>query len=438
MPEILPFRGLRYNQKKVEMYDVVAPPYDVISSQQQKRLYERSPYNVVRLILGREEDRYASAASFLEQWKREAVVSPDGEPSLYLLHQTFQGRDDTTIVRKGMIALCRLEEFDKKIVLPHEKTLSKPREDRLRLMKSTGANFSQIFSFYSDPEKKIDHHFNGTSKKEPIIDVTYEDVQNQVWRISDPSVVQAVQDELRSKQVLIADGHHRYETALEYREFMRSGNPGHTGNEPYNYVMMFFTNVDAEGLVIYPTHRLVHSLPSFDPARFLEAVSRHFIVREFKDEEAALSALESTSVPSFAVLMQGSPSIEMLSLRPASIPSEVVSDDVPDIVKQLDVTVLHSVILKDILGISPEAQVQKKNLEYVRDSQEAFQAVLKGSAQLAFVMNATKIQQVRDVAVSGYTMPQKSTFFYPKLLSGLVINDMNAGGYQESRKSTRA
>ena len=438
MPEILPFRGLRYNQKKVDMYNVVAPPYDVISPQHQKRLYERSPYNVVRLILGREEDRYASAASFLKQWKHDEVLLPDGEPSFYLLHQTFQGRDDTTIVRKGMIALCRLEEFDKKIVLPHEKTLSKPREDRLKLMKSTGANFSQIFSFYSDPEKKIDHHFNGTSKTAPIMDVTYEDVQNQVWRISDSSVIRAVQDDLRSKQVLIADGHHRYETALEYRELMRSANPGQTGNEPYNYVMMFFTNVDDEGLVIYPTHRLVHSLPSFEPARFLEAVSRHFIVREFKDEEAAVSALESSSVPSFAVLMQGNPSIQMLSLRPASVPSEVVSDDVPDIVKQLDVTVLHSVILKDILGISPEAQVQKKNLEYVRDSQEAFQAVLKGSAQLAFVMNATKIQQVRDVAVSGYTMPQKSTFFYPKLLSGLVINDMNAGGYQESRKSTRA
>ena len=393
---------------------------------------------MVRLIPGREEDRYASAASFLDHWKKNGILSDAKTPSLYLLHQTFQNRENMRVVRKGLIALCRLEEFEKKVVLPHEKTLSKPREDRLRLFKATGANFSQIFSLYSDPEKKVDRHVNGTARDIPMIDVTYEDVQNRMWRIEDKDVIQAVQRELALKQVLIADGHHRYETALAYRDLMRAQNPRHTGTELYNYVMMFFTNVDDDGLVIFPTHRLVHSLAGFDPERFLESASEHFIVREFKDEEAALSALESSSVTSFAVLMTGNPTIEMLSLRPASIPSEIIGDPIPDVVKNLDVTILHSVLLKDVLGISAEAQEQKKNLDYVRDSRDAFQAVLKGRAQLAFVMNATKIQQVRNVATSGHTMPQKSTFFYPKLLTGLVINDMNRRDHEEARSSKRA
>ena len=424
MPEIIPFRGFRYNQTKVDLHDVVAPPYDVISPEHQARLYERSPYNVVRLILGREEDRYASGAVALSRWIGESILVKDPEPSMYILHQEFDGEKEKPIIRKGLVALCRLEDFDKKVILPHEKTLSKPREDRLKLFKATNSNFSQILSFYSDPEKEVDRILNGLSKTKPEVDVGFDDIQNRLWKVTDAAVIQNVQRALAEKQVLIADGHHRYETALAYRDWMRSRASNYNGNELFNYVMMFLTNVDDEGLVIYPTHRLIHSLPSFDRKTFLESLSKFFIIREFKDEEAVAIALASNSVPSFGLLMAGDPAVYLLSLRPTSPAAEIVRDPLPPEVKELDVTILHNVVLKDILGISVEAQEQKTNLEYVRDAQEAYQSVLKGHAQLAFIMNATKIQQVRSVAKAGFTMPQKSTYFYPKLVSGLVLNVM--------------
>src|SRR3989338_461514 len=345
MPEIIPFRGFRYNQSKVDIHDVVAPPYDIIPPERSERLYDRSPYNVVRLILGREADRYASSAATLKQWISEAILMRDPNPAFYVLHQEFEGDDGKPITRKGFVALCRLEEFEKKIVLPHEKTLAKPKEDRFKLFKATNSNFSQIFSFYSDPEKKIDRMLNGVAKTKPAIDVSYDDVRNSVWTVTDNDVIQNIRAAIAEKQVLIADGHHRYETALAYRDWMRSNAAHHTGREPYNYVMMFFTNVDDEGLVIYPTHRLIHSLPLFDRGKFLESVERFFIVREYKDEEAIMIALASSSVPSFGLLMGGDSTVYLLSLKPTTLPTEIVRDPFPPEVKELDVTILHSLIL---------------------------------------------------------------------------------------------
>ena len=358
----------------------------------------------------------------------------DPNPAFYVLHQEFEGDDGKPITRKGFVALCRLEEFEKKIVLPHEKTLAKPKEDRFKLFKATNSNFSQIFSFYSDPEKKIDRMLNGVARTKPAIDVSYDDVRNSVWTVTDNEVIQNIRAAIAEKQVLIADGHHRYETALAYRDWMRSNAAHHTGRELYNYVMMFFTNVDDEGLVIYPTHRLIHSLPLFDRGKFLESVERFFIVREYKDEEAIMIALASSPVPSFGLLMGGDSTVYLLSLKPTTLPTEIVRDPLPPEVRELDVTILHSLILKDLLGISMEAQEQKRNLNYVRDAQEAYQSVLKGHAQLAFVMNATKIHQVRSVARAGFTMPQKSTYFYPKLVSGLVVNVMDDEGSGRGNK----
>ena len=426
MPEIAPFRGYRYNPETVDLHAVVAPPYDVISPELQARLYEKSPYNVVRLILGREENRYASAAEAFQQWQKEGVLRRDAKPALYLLHQLFDGPEGSTVKRKGFVAVCRLEEFDKQIVLPHEKTLSEPREDRLKLFTATNSNFSQIFCLYSDPEKYIDRSLNGSAKSNPEIDVTFEGVQNKLWPVTEESVIGDVRKVLSSKQVLIADGHHRYETALAFRDQVRSANPAHTGNEPYNFVMMFFTNVDDEGLAIYPTHRLVHSLTGFDAGRFLKKAGEYFIIREFDDPASLLSALESSSVPSFGLQLAGERVTRLLSLKPVRPAGEILQDTLPPEVRELDVTLLHFAILRDMLGISMEAQEAKRNLEYVRDFSEALNAVKSGKAQLAFLMNATKIQQVRSVARAGHTMPQKSTYFHPKLLSGLVLNRLDS------------
>lgn len=425
MPEILPFRGLRYDQSRVNLQDVIAPPYDVIAPEYQERLYEKSPYNIVRLILGREENRYGSAAAFFQQWQDERILIREEKPSFYLLHQIFGEKDGRPITRRGLIALCRLEEFDRQIVLPHEKTLAKPREDRFKLFKATHANFSQVLSLYSDPGLELQQKLNGVARAELAIDVLFEQVQNKLWIIQQQDVLEDVRALFSGKQVMIADGHHRYETGLAYRDFMKAQNPGHTGEELYNFIMMFFTNIDDEGLVIYPTHRVVHSLPVLDRKKILERLEQWFILRDFSDEGVLQRALASSSVQSFGLCMKGDPLLYLLSLKPNLNPSEIIRDSIPKEVRELDVTVLHSLILAGILGISPAAQEQKRNLDYVRDAHEAFDAVRAGAAQLAFVMNAPNIQQVRAVAKAGHTMPQKSTFFYPKLVSGLVINRMS-------------
>jgi len=424
MPEVAPFRGLRYNKAKVELDDVVAPPYDVISPALQDRLYKKNPWNVVRLILGREENRYEAAAGTFHQWQHDDILVREPSPSIYLLHQIFDGPGGDPVTRKGFIALCRLEEFDKKIVLPHEKTHAKPKEDRLKLFQATRSNLSQIFSLYADPEKEVDRAMNGISKTDPAIDVTYDGVHNKLWPVVDDSVIGSVRQFMASRQALIADGHHRYETALAYREMMRAGNLRHTGEEPYNFVMMFFTNVDDTGLVIYPTHRVVHSLASFDVKDFLDRAAGHFIVREFEQHSALLSALGSSAGPSFVMIAQGRQSGILLSLKPVLPVDEVISDPLPPEVKELDVTILHRLVLRNLLGISLEAQEAKQHIDYIRDASEAVSLVASGTAQLAFLMNATKIQQVRAVANAGHTMPQKSTYFFPKLLSGLVINSL--------------
>ena len=425
MPEILPFRGYRYDLSRVDIQDVVAPPYDVISPQQQSQFYDKSPFNVVRLILGREEDRYASAAKYFLEWQDTGLLARDKKPCFYALQQKFDGLDGKRITRKGFIVLCRLEEFEKKIVLPHEKTLAKPREDRFKLFKATNANFSQIFSLYSDPEKRVDSSLNGATNKPPTVEVVFEDVENRIWMVDDEKSIAAIQGFLAGKQVLIADGHHRYETALAYRDFMRSQNKKTSGREGYEYVMMFFTNLEDEGLMIYPTHRLVHSLTRFDAREFLTRISEHFVCREFKDQHTLVLALQSSAMKSFGLVLQGDPTFRLITLKPTAPVAEIVRENGPREVRELDVTLLHSLILRDMLRISSEAQEQKLNLTYVKSLDEAIETTNSGKAQLAFLMNATKIEEVRAVAKAGFTMPQKSTYFYPKLLSGLLINKLD-------------
>ncbi|MCU0453784.1 MAG: DUF1015 domain-containing protein [Bacteroidetes bacterium] len=424
MPTIRPFRALRYDPSKAPLPSVVAPPYDVISPEQQERYYATHPNNVIRLILGREADRYAAAAATLKAWQVEHVLVRDAKPALYLLHQSFAGPNGTPITRKGFIALCRLEEFDKRIVLPHEKTLSKAKEDRFKLFQATNSNFSQVFSLYWDREKLVDAALNGSSRKPPTMEVTFEEVENKMWAIEDHEIVNEVTRIMADKQVLIADGHHRYETGLAYRDLMRSKTPGYTGNELFNYIMMFFCNLEDEGLVIYPTHRLVHSLPSFDRPALLKHLERLFLIREMNSLSMLQAALASASTRSFGMVCADGDKFWMASLKPTLTAAQVVPDEIPNEVKELDVTLLHTVVLRDLLGISAEAQEKKLNLDYVKGAEEAVEATRTGKAQLSFILNATKLEEVRSAARAGHVMPQKSTYFYPKLLSGLVLNLM--------------
>jgi uncharacterized protein (DUF1015 family) len=424
MPEIKPFRGILYNQASVNLADVVAPPYDVISPQLQESLYEVSPYNVVRLDFGREEDRYATAAQLFSEWSGAEILQNDEVPAIYFLVQDFKSLEGRDMQRQGFIAICRLEELGKSSVLPHEKTLPKPKEDRLKLLQATHANFSQIFCVYDDAERRIEkplRHY--LQKSEPAVEVTLEGVRNRIWKISDGEEISAIQQFMSMQKVLVADGHHRYETALEFRNIMMKNNPNHTGDEPYNFIMMYFTNLRDKGLTILPTHRILRNMPMFNAKSFLQQLSLYFLVDKQTNLEELMSTLKRKRQFAFGLILAEEPRYHLFSLMSESHLKSLVPSKIPRVLRKLDVTILHAVVFEKILGIPTESQ--KQYLDYVKDAREAENVVSKGVAQAAFLMNPTPLDQVRDAAETGHTMPQKSTYFYPKLLSGLVMHSLD-------------
>ena len=425
MPDIKPFCGILYNPSKVDFSNVVAPPYDVISPLQQNDLYAASPQNIVRLILGREQDRYAEAARNYLQWKNDGVLTRDTTPSFYLLAQNFSTPDGSKIERIGFIARCRLEDFSKGTVLPHEKTHSKPKEDRFQLMQAVKANFSQIFCLYNDLHNTARQSYESVRTQPPVIDVTYEGVRNRLWRMNEPENIESLTKATEGKKIFVADGHHRYETALAYRDLMMRQNPRHTGNESYNYVMMYLANIDDSGLIILPTHRVLYGMEGFNAEGFLHDLDKFFHVEKFANAQELLSNLHRHQRYAFGIVAALGPKYVLCSLRESLRIADLVEPTIPTVLHQLDVILLHNVIIEKILCISQESQLQKRNLDYVKDAEEAVSSVKSGKAQVVFLLNATPIEQVRAVAEAGQTMPQKSTYFYPKLLSGLVINSLD-------------
>lgn len=417
MPSIKPFKGIFYNHRTVNIDDVVAPPYDVISPELQTTLYDRHPANVVRLIYGREEDRYTSAARYFSEWQASGILERDEKESVYLLLQNFLLHDGSRVERKGFIAACELEDIGKGSIVPHERTLANPKEDRFKLFHSTKAMFSQIFSLYNDPHHVLDIIFDRSKKTPPMFDVVFEEIRNRIWKVSDNDTIELIRQFLADRRVYIADGHHRYETALIYRDSMRLQYSS-KGTEPFNFVPMFFTNMYDPGLIVLPTHRILHSIPAFSRQKLLEKL-RSFFITETKQSLPQLeSALRAEKSRSFGLII-GNP-LEFILLR-SNQSNASLEHEIPNVLADLDVTILHSIIIKDILGVSEEDQIKKKNLDYVKEAQQAYDYVHEGKAQAAFLMNPTRVDQVCAVAESGYTMPQKSTYFYPKLLSGLVM-----------------
>ncbi|HXI09491.1 MAG TPA: DUF1015 domain-containing protein [Thermodesulfobacteriota bacterium] len=439
MAEIIPFRGVLYNAAKVgDMNKVMAPPYDVISPKKQDELYARHPNNIVRLDLNKTtpadtdaDNRYTRAAATLQKWLSEGILLRDERPALYYYTQTYTLKDGTKQTRKGFISLARLVDFGKG-VHPHERTLSGPKADRLKLMQASSANFSCIFSLYSEPGLGINALFDRASKAlSPAIAVQDDDgIENTVWRIDDPAIISSVTEAMKDKTLFIADGHHRYETALNYRNMMREKAGSFTGDEPYNYVMMYLSNMDDTGMTIWPTHRVVHSLKGFDAGSFLAECSKYFAVTEFAydpSSEAAvrkefLKKLESSEKTSFGLHIRRKDAYYVLTIKSADTMDSVFGSTIPDVFKDLDVTVLHSLVFARILGMTQEAQEAQQNLIYIKSSEEALNAMNDDANQLVFLLNPTKIEQVKAVAEAGSVMPQKSTYFYPKLLTGLTIN----------------
>ncbi len=448
MAVLAPFRGIFYDQKTIkDIALVVTPPYDIISKEEQEKYYQRHPYNIIRLVLGKDlpEDndrinKYSRAANHLETWQKESVLIRDTLPSICYYKQEFTIKKDQKKTRKGFIALIKLEDFTSGVVLPHEKTMTEPKSDRLRLIESCNANLSPIFSLYYDPEKKIERIIEEKIHPTPFIDFVNDNgIRNQLWKVHDKDIINRVSEGLKDLSLFIADGHHRYETALNYRTQLKKKSKNYSGNEAYNYVMMYLSNMDDGGLVILPTHRLLYNLNDFRPSLFHEKAQKYFHIDEFgfkssNELEVRRKLLNQLEIQgqgqhTFGLYVQGADCYNLLTLKDEDIINSTVMKDVPTVIRGLDVNILQILILNGILGLNDQNMESQRNVDFIEDSDKAIEWVKEGRYQLTFLINPTKIKQVNEASSAHVRMPQKATFFYPKIPSGLVINsiqgDMN-------------
>ncbi len=445
MAFIAPFRALRYDPSRVDVSKAITQPYDKITPEMQDRYYAATPYNVVRIILGKRtpelpmENVYTRAAGFFSDWRHQGIFLQDREPCIYTYSQRFTVPGGVAqMERRGFIALGRIEDYAAGIVFRHEQTLSKPKADRLELLRTTRAHFGQIFMLYSD-SGEVERLL--ATEGQPDIEATDEyGVLHRVWKISNPAVIDSVCTQMVDKKLIVADGHHRYETALAYRNERRlavqgavassgsrQSSPGtvvieqEAGNAPFDWVMMTFVNMNSPGLVVLPTHRVVHSLGSFSTDAFVSRARKYFNVEEVDttvDAARATGLLQQAGRAGTALLVVA-PDRDLLLHTPRG--NELLLQNLSLRQQSLDVVQLHRVLLQEVLGLSEESIRNQENLAYVRDTAEAIHRVRCGDANVAFLMNPVRISQVRDLAFAGEVLPQKSTDFYPKLLTGLTV-----------------
>lgn len=416
----------------------------------QEHYYSASPFNLVRIILGKPEDGdndqknvYTRAAANLRDWHQHGVLKQDPQPAIYYYTQRFTvpasalgtHGGPVEFERRGFIAAGRIHDYSDSVVFRHEQTLAKPKSDRLNLLRATQAHFGQIFMLYSDPHDEIgmmlENSILGVSpggtrqsaadpvlSMEPDIAVTDEyGVLHRVWAISDKKVVEAVKKKMADKKLIIADGHHRYETALNYRN-ERRGNSTDL-DKPYERVMMTLVNMDSRGLVILPTHRVVHSLAKFNREQFIERARKYFEVVPLTGNcEQKMSRLHEAGHHGTTLIAASGDECFLLHARPGT--ADDVLKDVAPLQRQLDVVILHKVLLEHVLGLSEESIRNQENISYHREAEEALKKVREG-ANVAFLMNPIKMEQLREITFAGGVLPQKSTDFYPKMLSGLTI-----------------
>jgi uncharacterized protein (DUF1015 family) len=360
---------------------------------------------------------YARAAGYFRTWRDGHVVLRDAEPSIYYYSQEFVAPGETKPrTRRGFIAAGQLHDYDEKIVFRHEQTLSKPKSDRLNLLRATRTHAGQIFMLYSDPTKAVEKLLNNAG--DLVLDVIDDyGVKNRLWKISEPKTIAAVQAAMKDKKLIIADGHHRYETALNYRKERRASAKTNEPSAPYERVMMTFVNTEDAGLVILPTHRVVHGLKDHSTAEFLKKVEAVFTVSEADKADPVKSLAEKENGTRLLAITQNG--AYLLRARSEKI-SEVLAK-YSSAQRELDVLVLHKIVLEGLLGMTEESIRNQEHINYVRDASEAIARVRSGEAQIAFLMDPVKIDQMSAVAFAGEVMPQKSTDFYPKLLSGLAF-----------------
>ena len=440
MAEVIPFKGILYNTRMInDLADVVAPPFDVISEQEQIQFHERHPQNIIRLTLGKitendtsTDNRYTRAAECLNRWFSDDIILLDEKPAFYLTSMEFSF-EGNRVTRYGLIGLIRLEPFEKGIILPHERTFSKVKSERLELMKTCHSNFSPIFSLFSDEENRIGNKLMHVvhNKSADIVFTDKTEQKHRLWRITDNSVHQFISEALEDKKIFIADGHHRYETALNYRNWLSTQASNFNGNHPANYVMMYLCSMEDSGLIILPAHRMLNEVPVEKRESLIQKAKKYFEIitipyngNSKENLSQFISILKSNaSKHCIGACMKDCQELYLFTLKPG-VMDNMFGDELPEVIRNIDVTVLTRLIFMELLGFDQARLDNEKLIAYSSVAEDAVNAVFAGRHDIAFILNPTKIQQVRDIANAGLIMPRKATYFFPKVITGQVMNSL--------------
>ncbi len=420
MAQIKPFRGVRYTAKAGEMDDLLCPPYDIINEQQRLGYLRKNPNNIVKIELPVEEegvaDRYAAAAATLDGWMKDGIMQRDPKPSLYIYEEEYSIEGETKRVR-GIISLVKIEEFEKGVIMPHEFTLSKPKADRLNLIQATHSNISTIYSLYSDGDSRTASRLERLTGRKPDIEAEEGDCTHRLWVVDDEADVDALCGDFDDRNLYIADGHHRYETSLKYRNMCREA--GAPEGSPCDYVMMLLVNMDEDQFTLFPTHRLIKNVENMDVEGFLKGIEENFHVQEFHGVSSIRPTLseyyeQGSKVTAWYV---GNDTWYLLRLRSSCDEMDKIMPDSSQALKTLDISILHRLVLDRVMHCNNEDCVN-----YTRVFAEAIEAVDEGRYQCCFILNPTRIQDIKNIVDADEKMPQKSTYFYPKPTTGLVMN----------------
>ena len=418
---------MRYNTFLAgKIGELCCPPYDIISEEERLGYIAENEYNVIRLELPKEGgDVYKTAGEVLDMWRNTGVLVHEIKPAVYIYEEEFNAYNKRSSV-KGIIVRVKVEEFSKGVILPHEFTLSKAKADRFNLMKATNCNFSQIYALYMDEEHTTLKTIDRLSDRKPDQKFTDNDhVTHKLWIITDEKVIEKLVNDFADRKLYIADGHHRYETALNYRNYCRENGISKEG-DPQDYQMMYLVDMQHPGLVVFPTHRMVRDLESFDKDEVLKGCEEYFDIKKFTsvgniNSELAKQYKQGKKAFGFYC---GKGEWYLLVLKDIEVMADVLPD-LSEASQQLDVSVLHALILEKTMGIDKENMANQINLTYTKFFEEAIMKVDKGEFQCSFILNPTRVTEIRDVAAAGEKMPQKSTYFYPKMITGMVMNDLN-------------
>ena len=438
MAIIRPFRGLRYNQDIItDISSVVTPPYDVISLQEQDRYYKIHPNNIIRLDFGKDLpsdtekiNKYTRAAEYLDSWRKSGILKQEVAPAVYIYDQEFFS-DNRWMVRRGFIASVKLEPFDTGYIYPHEQTLPGPKADRLKLTQSCRANLSSIFALFPDENNVIDNYLSAMTITNPEVDfVDDTGVKNKLWIIEESQTIDRLVTLMKTKPLFIADGHHRYETSLAYQEKMRKEN-GRLGDDlPLDYVMMVCVSMNNPGLKILPAHRVVRNIQNYQFDRILPSLQEYFMVTligkgcRVDEFMSRLNNEKKGHSHTYVMYVAQEDAYYELQLSNGKLTDAIFANDHPEW-KHLDAGILHNVVINKVLGINSQNVTLKNYVSYVKDETEAVSLVQSGQYQLAFFLRPTLIEQVKEIAMARKVMPPKSTYFYPKLITGIVINSLN-------------